>query len=176
MKQPKFCQDCGSPLTKGLRGGIKRLVCSDNSCDFVYWDNPTPVVAAIVEYQNAVVLVRSIGWPANFYGLVAGFLEKGEMPKEGVAREVTEEVGLEVKSVNYIGMYPFRRMNQLLIAYHVEADGTITLQTSELEGFKVVPLDKVRPWPAGTGYALNDWLKTKGYDPEFLKFPSKKKR
>ena len=173
MKQPKFCQECGTPVTRAMRGGRERAVCPN--CDFTYWDNPTPVVAAVIEYQDAVVLVRSIGWPAHFYGLVTGFLEKGEMPEQGVVREVKEEVGLEVKSVNYIGMYPFYRMNQLLIAYHIEAEGTITLDTTELEDYKVVPLEKVRPWPAGTGYALNDWLKTKGYEPEFLQFPKRRR-
>lgn len=175
MKPPKFCVQCGSPLTKGLRNGEERLVCSSETCNYVHWDNPTPVVAAIVEYNGHVILVRSIGWPAGWFGLVTGFLEKGEMPEKAVEREVLEEVGLSALEVNYIGMYPFYRMNQLIIAYHVLAEeGEIKLDTSELEDYKLVPIEKVRPWNAGTGVALRDWLRTKGIERELV--PLFKKR
>ena len=170
MKTAKFCAQCGNPLTQGIRNGETRLVCSSDACTYVHWDNPIPVVAAIVENKGNVVLVRSIGWPKSWYGLVTGFLEKGEMPEAAVIREVKEEVGLSVQSVNYIGMYPFYRMNQLIIAYHILAEGEIELDTTELEDYKIIPIEKVRPWSAGTGIALRDWLRTKGIERELLSF------
>ncbi len=171
MRKPNFCSKCGSPLEVGERTGRERLVCSDESCDFVHWNNPTPVVGAIVEYEGKVLLVQSIGWPKSWYALVTGFLEAGEMPEQGVVREVEEEVGLEVTEVNYIGMYPFYRMNQLLIIYHVVAEGEIELDTSELSDYRLYTLEEVRPWPAGTGIALRDWLRTRGYEKELMPFP-----
>ncbi|MEN0044641.1 MAG: hypothetical protein AAF769_12810, partial [Pseudomonadota bacterium] len=64
----------------------------------------------------------------------------------------------------FLGLYPFYRMNQLLICYHVTVgDGDIVLDASELEGYREVPLAEVRPWASGTGYALRDWLATRGY-------------
>lgn len=170
MKPPKFCQQCASPLVKGIRNGESRLVCSSESCHYVHWNNPVPVVAAIVEHEGNVVLVQSIGWPATWFGLVTGFLEKGEMPETGVVREVEEEVGLDVLEVNYIGMYPFYRMNQLIIAYHVKAEGDIKLDITELAAYKAVPIEKVQPWNAGTGIALRDWLRTKGIERELRRF------
>ena len=171
MKKTVFCLKCGSPLVEAFHAGRKRLVCSSKDCNYVFWNNPTPVVAAIVEYRDQVVLVRSIGWPAGWFGLVTGFLEAGEMPDEAVQREVIEETGLSVLEFNYIGMYPFYRMNQLIIAYHVKAEGDeIKLDTTELEDYKLVDIDKVRPWSSGTGYALQDWLKSKGYEPELIRF------
>lgn len=168
MKQPKFCPQCASPLTEQLHGGKMRLACPSSDCHYVFWNNPTPVVGAIVEHGDNVVLVRSIGWPEGFYGLVTGFLESGEMPDEGVVREVKEEVGLEVSEVNFIGMYPFYRMNQLLLIYHVKASGEVVLDTTELAGYKIVPIEKVRPWNAGTGIGLRDWLRTRGYERELV--------
>ena len=172
MKKPVYCQQCGSHLEEAEHGGEMRLACSSTSCNYVFWNNPTPVVAAVVEYGDNVVLVRSIGWPEGWFGLVTGFLEAGEMPNEAVQREVVEETGLKVLEFNYIGMYPFYRMNQLLIAYHVKAEGNITLDTTELEDYKLVPIEKVRPWGSGTGYALQDWLKSKGIDREVVPFGS----
>jgi hypothetical protein len=49
-------------------------------------------------------------------------------------------------------------MNQVIIAYHIRATGEIRLQESELAGFKTVPVDKLKPWPFGTGAAVKDFL------------------
>ena len=38
--------------------------------------------------------------------------------------------------------------------------------------YRLYDLDKLKCWPAGTGYALADWLRTRGHEPVFL--PKKK--
>ena len=173
--KPTFCPNCAAKLVEKHLKDRNRIVCPDESCGYVHWNNPTPVVAAVVECGEDVVLVRSIGWPAGWFGLVTGFLEAGEDVVEGVKREVQEELGLEPLEVNYIGIYSFFRMNQVIIAYHVKvADGEIKLDESELEAYKRVPITKIKPWPTGTGYALNDWLKSKGIEAEFVQFGKKK--
>jgi NADH pyrophosphatase NudC (nudix superfamily) len=170
----RYCPQCGKELTEAERNGMMRKVCADESCGFIHWDNPVPVVAAIVEQEGHVILVRSIGWPEHFFGLVTGFLEKNEEVEAAVLREVKEETGLEVKMGSYIGTYSFFRRNQLIMAYHVIAEpGEIILDESELNGYRRVPIEKVRAWPAGTGHALADWLRSKGYEPEYLDFNSK---
>lgn len=166
-----YCPQCGKELTEGMRNGLMRKICADERCGFIHWDNPTPVVAAIVEQEGHVVLVRSIGWPEKLFGLVTGFLEKNEAVEDAVLREVKEETGLDASMGGYIGTYTFFRMNQLIIAYHVIAEpGEIILDESELNGYKRVPIDKLRPWPAGTGHAVAAWLRSRGYEPEYLDF------
>jgi NADH pyrophosphatase NudC (nudix superfamily) len=123
----------------------------------VYWDNPTPVVAAIVEHEGSVILVRNSGWPEKMYGLITGFLEKGETPEGSIAREIKEELGLTAKISEFIGNYAFFEMNQLLLVFHVVAVGDINMG-SELEAYKRIPPEKLRPWPFGTGLAVKDWL------------------
>lgn len=132
-------------------------MCPAEGCGFVFWDNPLPVVAAIVEHEGVVVLVRNHGWPEKMFGLVTGFLEKGESPEAGVLRELREELGLEGEVVRLIGVYPFEQRNELIVAYHVRAHGTITLG-DEIAQHKSVPREKLRPWPFGTGLAVRDWL------------------
>ena len=144
----------------------------------MHWDNPVPVVAAIAERNGGIVQVRSIGWPPGVFGLITGFLEAGESPAEGVLREVEEEVGLPATLGDLIGLYPFHRMNQLLIVYHVQLGaGEVRLDRSELEDFREVPLGEVHPWASGTGYGLRDWLRTRGYhfeDHELLSLERRK--
>jgi ADP-ribose pyrophosphatase YjhB (NUDIX family) len=126
----------------------------------VFWDNPTPVVAAIVEFDGEVVLVRNKEWPEKMFGLVTGFLEKGESPEEGILREVKEELGLEGRIEDFVGYYSFFQMNQLILAFHVKAQGKIVLG-EELAEIKSVMPNKLRPWRFGTGYAVQDWLDKK---------------
>ena len=88
-------------------------------CGFVHYDNPTPVVAAVVEHEGQVVLARNRAWPRTFYGLITGFLEREESPEQCVVREVKEELNLDAAAPTLIGVYAFERMNQVIIAYHV---------------------------------------------------------
>lgn len=171
-KTYKFCPQCGQPLATGQHGDAERLACNEAACGFVHWDNPVPVVAAIVEHEGGVILAHNKLWPMKFYGLITGFLEKHDpSPEQAVIREVKEELGLDGAAANFVGHYAFARMNQILIAYHVPAAGHIVLG-DELSEWKRVELAKARYWPAGTGLALRDWLRGRGYDPQPLAMPS----
>jgi len=165
----QYCPLCRAELAPRERGGKPRLACPE--CGFVHWRNPVPVVAAIVERNNRVVLVRSHGWPQTWYGLVTGFLESREKPEDAVLREVAEELGIEARLSSFIGAYPFAPLNQIIFAYHVYgADGAIRLAADELADHKEVPIEKLRPWPQGTGPALRDWLVSRGYQPQVADF------
>ena len=172
MSQPEkmnFCPQCGKALISADHGGKERKACADASCGYVHWNNPIPVLAAIVERDGKVFLVRSIGWPPGWFGLVTGFMEAGETPEEGVLREVKEELGLGAELVELIGVYPFQRMNQVIIAYHLRlAEGEIQLDSSELEAYQAVPIESVQPWASGTGYALRDWLRSRGLERDLI--------
>jgi NAD+ diphosphatase len=65
------------------------------------------------------------------------------------------------------GSTPFEQMNQVIIAYHVPASGTIALN-EELDDFRHVPLADCKAWSGGTGSALRDWLRSKGFEPSML--------
>lgn len=165
----QFCPTCRTPLVPSHRGGRDRLACP--ACDFVHWRNPVPVVAAIVERAGRIVLVRSIGRPPTWYGLVAGFLESGETPEHAVVREVVEELGIEALRGAFIGSYPFERLNQIIFVYHVLGGaGPIRLDTTELDDYREIPIEKIKPWPQGTGPGLRDWLATRGFHPPIADF------
>lgn len=159
----RFCPKCGAALVEKEAGGKVRPACPNDS--FVAWGNPLPVVAAIIEHDGQVLLARGKGWPEKFFALVTGFLEAGETPEAAVLREVKEETGLDGRVVSLVGVYPFEMRNEVLICFHVEATGTITL-SDELEAVKHLPREKVKTWPMGTGLALRDWLARGGLVPE----------
>lgn len=171
----RFCLVCGTalqPVAQVEDGGTTtRLRCP--ACGWTHWNNPTPVLAAVIELvdrDGQILLARNAAWPGKFFGLITGFMEAGETPEDGIRREVAEETSLTVDSLALIGVYEFLRMNQVIIAYHAVADGEVML-SPELVDYRLYDLPALRCWPAGTGYALADWLRTRGHEPQFMEWP-----
>ncbi|MEO7938562.1 MAG: NUDIX hydrolase [Burkholderiaceae bacterium] len=164
----RYCPHCAgelAPITQLEDGGHKeRLRCA--ACGFTHWNNPTPVLAAVIEYEGKVLLARNAAWTGKVYALITGFMEAGETPKEGIAREIQEETALQSEALALIGVYEFQRMNQVIIAYHAQCSGTVKL-SPELVDYKLYAPEDVLCWPAGTGHALADWLTSRGYTPTY---------
>jgi NAD+ diphosphatase len=163
---------CAAPLIERAdegEGGKLRLGCPDGH--WTHWDNPLPVVAALVEVEGRILLARNAAWPEKAFGLITGFLERGETPEQGAARELKEETNLDAEETRLIGVYEFIRKNELLIAYHVKASGEIRL-SEELVDYRLVSPEKLRPWRTGTGSAMADWMRARGLPVEFIDWPS----
>lgn len=168
---PRFCPQCATPLqwqTQAEDGGDKtRLRCP--ACGWTHWNNPTPVLAAVIEYHGRVLLARNAAWSGRQFALITGFMEAGETAEEGIAREIKEETNLDTLALDLLGVYGFERMNQVIIAFHATAAGEIRL-SPELAEYRLFALDEVKCWPAGTGQALAKWLRSRGHEPQFMEF------
>jgi NADH pyrophosphatase NudC (nudix superfamily) len=160
---------CASPLSWQSRpedgGDVSRQRCT--ACDYTHWNNPTPVLAGIVELDGLILLARNAAWTGRRFALITGFMEAGETPQEGITREVKEETALDVTALQLVGVYDFKRMNQVIIAYHVQAVGSVSL-SPELVEYKLYAPQDLICWPAGTGYALADWLRSRNFEPRFM--------
>lgn len=152
-----YCPNCAQPLAEAFVDGSVKPACPDTSCGFVFWNNPTPVVAMIVELPDGVVLAHNVGWKHRFFSVITGFLEEGEDPLECAIRETKEELGLSAIDTSLVGCYGFPEQNQVIIAYHITAAGAVTLN-EELDEYKIVPPEELKGWDMGTGLAINDWL------------------
>jgi len=155
----KYCPLCANELATTEREGKIYLACPDTECGFVHWNNPVPVVAAIIEFNDKVLLAHNVSWPENMFGLVSGFLYEKEAPDQAVQREIKEELNLDTQEVKLVGVYPFEQMNQVIIAYHAKCTGHVTLN-EELDDYKLIEKSKLKAWNFGTGFAVRDWLET----------------
>ena len=171
----RYCPCCATalaPIAACEDGGERtRLRCP--ACGWTHWNNPTPVLAAVIECSDrggALPLARNAAWSGRMFALITGFMEAGETPEHGVAREIAEETALTVEQLTLIGVYDFQRMNQVIIAYHARAHGEVRL-SPELAEYRLFAPADVRCWRAGTGYALADWLRSRGHQPQFIDLP-----
>jgi len=164
----RFCPQCATELQWSVQqedGGPKeRLRCP--ACGWTHWNNPTPVLAAVVQYEDRILLARNAAWTHKSYALITGFMEAGETPQDGIRREIREETNLEAHELNLIGVYDFQRMNQVIIAYHARCTGEVRL-SPELVDYQLMAYEDILCWPAGTGYAMADWLRSQGFTPRF---------
>src|SRR3954469_11418433 len=95
----KFCPGCATPLELIAQmedGGEKqRLRCP--GCSWTHWNNPTPVLAAVVQYQDKILLARNAAWQGTMSSLITSFMEAGETPQSVIAREIKEETNLDAR-------------------------------------------------------------------------------
>ncbi|MHB1587433.1 MAG: NUDIX domain-containing protein [Acidiferrobacteraceae bacterium] len=127
----------------------------------MHWDNPVPVVAALIEYQNKIVLARNSQWPEGVFSLITGYLERNETPEEAVVREVKEELGLDGKVQEFIGCYSFVEKNQIILAHWIVATGELATG-NEIAETRLLSRDEMELWQFGrlalTSAIVKQWL------------------
>ena len=167
-----FCPRCGKPMADRSAGPGRppRRACTGDGCRFVQRRNPTPAVGALVEHDGEIILARNAGWPEGWFALITGYLETGEDPQAAVAREVKEELNLDVVSTTPIGNYIFERRNEVMLCYHAVATGTVRMSAELVEHRRYKP-HELKPWPRATGLAVADWMRSRNLPFEFEDFP-----
>lgn len=164
VKQPySYCPVCGESLVERLIEAELRLGCSSDGCDYVRWNNPLPVVAAIVELDGKIVLARNAHWPVGLFSMITGFLDAQELPEQALAREVNEELGLAVLEYKFIGHFLYPAANQVLMAYWARATGTMRIG-AELAEVKLVTRPEFAAYDFGPLFVAakvaNEWTLT----------------
>ena len=99
MKRYSFCPVCGSEYPALPPGAPVpgRYLCA--SCGFEFWQNSKPAVGAfiirLVDGLPEILLSRRGIQPyEGMWDCPGGFLDNGELPEAGLAREMEEELGI----------------------------------------------------------------------------------
>lgn len=116
----RFCPDCGKKLSARDLGDDKDVPWCDG-CSKPWFDIfPTCVIALVHDGAGRVLLLRQ-GYISRLYAnLVSGYMKPGESAEEAAAREIAEETGLEVRSLEFAGSYWFERKGLLMIGFFAE--------------------------------------------------------
>ena len=90
----EFCSNCGEKNKFGNKDGTNRFYCSH--CSTIHYENPKPTATLICPQNDSILLVKRAAGPGKgLWGLPGGFIEKGESPETGAARELLEETNLQ---------------------------------------------------------------------------------
>lgn len=130
QRNHRYCGHCATPTERlpdehGLR-------CP--ACGLVAYPRLSPAVMVLVRDGERLLLARSPHFKPGIYSALAGFVEPGETLEQCAAREVREEVGVEIANLRYFSSQPWPFPNSLMVAFFADyAGGEIVPQPGEIE-------------------------------------------
>lgn len=129
QRTSRFCASCATPMLANDGWGKK---CPN--CGYAIYPPVSPATIVLIHDGERILLTTKDGWGKR-YGLVAGFVEPGESFEACVAREVHEEVGVDLTDIRYIASQPWPFPHQIMVGFMAcYAGGEIVIDTNELVG------------------------------------------
>ncbi len=130
----RYCGRCGT-LTEEV-SGLRAKRCP--RCGLEAFPRLSPAVICLVERgDGAALLARGPQFAAGMYSCLAGFVEPGETLEQAVAREVREEVSVEVTAIRYFDSQPWPFPHSLMIGFTAQwLSGDI-----EIDGIEITEAD-----------------------------------
>lgn len=149
----QFCSRCGEKAHQ--HPTQYAMTCS--ACGYNQYPRVNPcVITVITRGEDEILLARNVRHP-TMYSLIAGFVEVGETLEDAVRRETLEEVGLELKNIEYLASQPWPFPSNLMLAFKAQyAGGEIQLQESELADAQFFKFDQLPeiPFKGSIAYAM----------------------
>jgi NAD+ diphosphatase len=159
------CGFCTAPTEYRPEHGA--LECPD--CGRLYFPRLSPAVIVSIQRGDRILLGRAPGRPQGWFSTLAGFVEPGESLEECVAREVLEEVGIQVGRITYFGSQPWPFPDSLMVGFTASyVSGEITPQPGEIEEagwFSVKDMPMVPPPYSIARDLIDDFVRRQGGDP-----------
>jgi NAD+ diphosphatase len=100
----RYCPRCG----QGPAAPLEAPLFACPACGFHYHFNPAVAAGVIAEDgEGRVLFVRRAKEPARgLLGVPGGFVDIGESAEDSARREATEETGVEVEDLRFLGSWP----------------------------------------------------------------------
>ena len=155
----RFCGRCG--VETEAVPGERAMRCP--TCQLLAFPRLAPaVITLVVRDDGAALLARNAAWPIPMFSCLAGFVEPGETLEQTVAREVHEEVGVDVGRVTYQGSQPWPFPHSLMIGFLAEyAGGDIAVDGTEIAEaawFTTDDLPQIPPRLSIARRLIDDWI------------------
>jgi NAD+ diphosphatase len=114
------CPRDGTP-TEPVSAGHARRCPTDGSEHFPRVD--PAVIMLVTDDDDRCLLARNRRWPPRRVSILAGFVEPGESVERALVREVSEETGLAVSDLRYVGSQPWPFPQSLMLGFRARAHG-----------------------------------------------------
>ncbi len=136
----KFCPECGNKLTE-IEAGDDGMVPYCAACDKRWFDSFQSCVI-VLTYNEYDEIVLSNQWylSNNYTSFTSGFMKPGETAEECAVREVKEELGLDLESIEYAGTYWLEGPEQLMHGFIGFAKKKELVLSKEIDAARWVPV------------------------------------
>ena len=158
----RFCGRCATATRPHPKD--RAQVCP--ACGLISFPRLSPAIIVAVERDGHLLLAHNHRFPAGRYSVLAGFVEAGETFEQTVAREVWEEVSIQVRDVRYFGSQPWPFPNSLMVGFTARyAGGEIKVDPDELADADWFAPDQMPDLPDGISISrrlIDDFLTRHG--------------
>lgn len=129
----KYCPECGAPLGTRILGDEGRVPYCE-VCGRPYFDMFSSCVITLVANEYSEALLLRQGYISDkYHNLVSGYISPGESAEEAAEREVFEETGVKISSLEFAGTYWFAKKDMLMIGFIARTDKTELTLSREVE-------------------------------------------
>lgn len=139
MEELNFCPKCGHKTL--IWDQVSKLSCSN--CDFVMYQNVAAAVAVLIKFNENYLFTRRNKDPQKgFLDLAGGFTDPKESGEETCARELKEElnIDIEIENLKYLGSLPntylYKNINyntlDLFYLCELDSESDFNLQLEEI--------------------------------------------
>lgn len=126
----QFCGRCGTPTVVVAEERARR--CPE--CGALFFPTASPAVIMAITRGDELLLAHNRNFRPGMFSLLAGFVDPGETFEQAVAREVREEVAVEVTDLRYVTSQPWAFPNSLMVGFRaVHVSGEIRVDGKEIE-------------------------------------------
>jgi len=159
IRDNQYCGRCATPME--TKEAERARQCP--ACGLTRYPRISPaIIVAVVKDGRQLLMARGHRYPLGWYSVLAGFVEPGETLEETVAREVKEEVGIDVANVRYFGSQPWPFPDSLMVAFTAQYDGgEIVLEEAEIADarwFSLEEMPELIPSKMSISRRLIDWF------------------
>jgi len=154
----RFCGRCATATE--LSPGERARRCP--ACGLLAFPRLAPAVITLVDRGDEALLAQGVNFGMPMYSCIAGFVEPGETLEEAVAREVLEEVGVEVDDIRYQHSQPWPFPHSLMIGFRASwSSGDIHIDPTEIADAGWFGPDELPMVPPGISIArslIDAWI------------------
>jgi NAD+ diphosphatase len=162
-KDSRFCGRCGGINEDADSGELARQC---TVCGRLEFPRISPAVITIVTNDRGeALLAHNKNFASGIYSIIAGFIEAGESLEATVAREIKEEVNIDVKDIRYIRSQPWPFPNSLMLGFAARySGGELKPDGIEIDDAKWFSRESLPSLPGSSSvsrFLINLWLEGK---------------
>lgn len=144
-----YCPDCGSALELRPIGDEGDTPWCPQCQRPLFDQFSTCIIALVVNDREEAAVLRQKYISQQYGNLVSGYMKPGETAEDCARREIEEELGLTVSSLEFVRTWWMEKKDMLLIGFFARVAGTKMKLSGEVDAACWVPvaeaLDQVHP-------------------------------